>query len=294
MDISKIREDFKKRFAKDAERVYVIGKPIVFFGCGNFSAGCTAGTAGAAAVARRSDERIVIEFSGSNKMTEFNLAAEENKSEYCALLNRVKKYGAKTGGADILLCAGNVPGVPHEILLITSLEGFMDNLPPKSVLAKLYGNYAENMLAFFGRKECFAVLRDDTAEYLPFNGGAVKLVLCYGNGKPQMLGNGDAAAVLHAAEMLKIGDYRAFGAELDKFTADLHIHRGTRKLADASKQTGEAYGTGVIGDGGIFAVVGNERVDAFVRAFGEIYRDRFGGEPKIYVVHAENSGIALG
>lgn len=297
MNYNKVSEDFEKRFGRKPEREYFIGKPITFFSCRGFSAGCCISTGGCIALSRREDERLIVHFSDNNKFINCSKSDLENNTDkkICALLIEAERYGVRIGGAEMLLHYDSEVSHPYRQLILASLGGFCTNVPPAAELCAHFENYGQNILAMCGRKDRLAVMSGGDVQYLPLPDGAVKIVLCYTDKKKYAEVHGESRIAQSALDALAGGDFEKFGAALDRYMQGVQkTNRGMQRLHRLAMQTGDAYGSGYTGDGGLFAIVPNDRVDPYIYSLSKAYREFCGGKPEFYVTRAENSGIACG
>ncbi|MDD6736253.1 MAG: hypothetical protein PUE13_08100 [Clostridiales bacterium] len=300
MNFNEVYTDYKKRFGREKERAYFVGKPVVFFSCRGLTAGCCVSVGGCAALARRDDDRIIVQFSDSEKFINCSKSdLENNKDEkVCALLLKAETLGADLRGAEILLHYNSGISHPYQPLIMTAMKGFCNNVPDVRELAGSAGNYEKNMLALSGRQNCAAVMEGGQVRYLPLDDGAVKIVLCYTGDKPKNTAQGNINTARAALEELSRGDYEKFGGLLSRYTEELLARekscRRASRLHKMSVQLGDAYGSGILEDGGIYAIVKNDRVDTFMHNLSEEYRKYCGAPPEFYVTKAEDSGIICG
>ena len=99
-------------------------------------------------------------------------------------------------------------------------------------------------------------------------------------------------AVKMAAGSLATGDYIRFGEIIT------HEHNKNARAGKSSKAAFElavrlkdACGCGFLENGGIFAIVLNKQVNAFVQNMKKEYETYYGTAPDFYITRAENSGI---
>lgn len=295
MNYNKVSEEYEKRFGRKAERIYFIGKPITFFSCRGLTAGCCASVGGYIALSRREDERIIVHFSDNDKFINCSKSGLENNADkrICSLLLEAERYGVCVGGAEILLHYDSEISHPYRQLILTSLEGFCRNVPPLFELAGHFENYEQNILAVSGRKDHLTVTDGGNVRYLPLPDGAVKIVICYTDKKKYTQMHGASGLAQTALDALSAGDFEKFGTALDRYTQGAEkAGRIEQRLHRLAMRTGDAYGSGYTGDGGLFAIVPNDRVDSYIYSLGKEYREFCGGKPEFYVTRAENSGVA--
>ena len=82
MSCDKVKSDFRKRYASDCENIFFMGKPVTFFAGNGGILGCGVSAGGFLALEKRQDDRVMIQFSHTDKFLTFNMesvAVEDNK-----------------------------------------------------------------------------------------------------------------------------------------------------------------------------------------------------------------------
>ena len=141
---------------------------------------------------------------------------------------------------------------------------------------------------------------DDTCEYYPLPEQYVKIVLCKTeeNVPINKLITSEPQRPQDALNALSDGNIKAFGTMLTTesemiFKRSKRVCGKTHGLFEIARAMKDAEGIGVLRDGGIFAVVKNESVDAFMHDVGAEYEKTMGKRPKFYVTKPENSGAEV-
>lgn len=298
MDFEKIRNDFKKRYGRDCAGVYFVGKSLTFFSGPGITVGCAVSAGGATAVARRGDGRFIAEFSDNSDYLSFSLdAPPKNGGELVRLLSEVKSLGVKPVGAEMLVYYNT--DLPRNFLplFLTSLGGFCDNVPPASELIKHFPGYAENILSVISLSDRVTVSDGGRRAYYPLEGSRFKIILCrVCDGiviKRRPTCSDDA---FDAADRLRRGDTAGFCELLSRETERilrLNKCKKAERLFRTAMRLGDAYGFGILEDGGIFAVTENRLADTFMQRLGAEYEQYFGARPEFYVTQTESSGIEI-
>lgn len=296
MDCKKIATDFEKRFGKSCSSMFFCGKPLTFFSRPGMTIGCSVSVGGYIAVLPRTDGRITLRFSDSNELIRCNTAELRHNKEnrITELLIRAEKYGAKIGGADILMHYNSELTHPICPMLLTALVGFCKGTPEPREIIKHFENYEENLICMSSRRNRLFSRDGQNEEYLPLPDSEFKIVLCSIKEKV-ILRKGEAGERAAAAKAALIsGDAEGFGALLSRETSAVLRNsraRSTCRLFEVAEELKDALGSGVLSDGGIFSVVRNNRVDTFMHNLGGAYEKHYGKRPDFYVTRAEDSGI---
>lgn len=297
MNFENIYTDFEKRYGVQCKRAYFIGKPIIFFDCPGLTVG-TAVSAGAfVSAAQRDDGRVIVQFSDNTKFLNSNILDFEyyKDEKIFDLLMKVQRYGVKVGGVRLLLSRNTKLYMPDDMMLLSSLDSFCTNVPEISGLITHFNNFEKNIISVSSRCDTAVVFDGQNARYAPFYDSDVKVVLC--NIKEKINGkiSSQEAGASDAVSALETGDFENFGnilnSQTEKYFANNKREKKSKQLFEATVKLGDAYGSGVLEDGGIFSVVKNSRVDAFMHNLGAEYERYFGGYPDFYVTRAEDSGI---
>lgn len=298
MDFEKIRNDYKKRYGRDCSNIYFAGKPLTFFSRPASAAGCAVSVGGAVALSRRCDDRFVAEFSDNSDYFSCNLGAlpEIRDNEILRLLTEIKKLGISPGGAELLIYRNTDLPRNFPPLFLTALGGFCDNAPPVAELIKYFPNYTENRLCIASRADRLTVLDGNRCSFYPLRSSQVKIILCRVCGGFAVKNRPSDSSDRDAIDRLHRGDLVGFGKILTRETERiLRLNKCGKadRLFRTAVRLGDAYGYGIFGDGGIFAVVDDSRADTFMQRLGAEYETHFGARPDFYVTRAESSGIEI-
>lgn len=298
MDYKKIFTDFEKRYGESCENAYFIGKPITFFSRQGFTVGTSVSTGGVIVLSKRDDNRVIVEFSDSDDFISCNkIEFKYHKDkEIIKYLLDAQEYGVDVGGVRILMYYNTSLDVPKLPLLFSALGDFCKNAPKACELIKHFDNFCENMLALSSRKDCVTVFDGQRVQYLKLPDSDVKIVLSNIGEKISISKIPQDSSAKDGTDALLRGDLEKFGKFLDKDTKwilENNKVRGVKKLFDAAVRLGDAYGSGILADGGIFSVVKNNRVDTFMHNLGAEYEKHFGARPDFYVTRTEDSGVSV-
>lgn len=298
MDYKKIATDFEKRFGKRCSSMFFCGKPLTFFSRPGMTLGCSVSVGGCLAVLPRTDDRVTLQFSDSDEFIRCNIAElRYNKGKRITdLLIKAEKYGAKIGGADILMYYNS--GLTHPVcpMLLTSLSGFCKSAPEPREIIKYFENYEENLICMSSRRDRLVTWDGQEAAYLPLPDSEFKIVLCSIKEKVILKKSESGGRADDAKTALISGDAEKFGALLSLETSAVlkgSRARTTCHLFETEEKLKDALGSGVLPDGGIFSIVRNNRVDTFMHNLGSTYEKHYGKRPDFYVTRAEDSGIRV-
>lgn len=298
MDCKKIATDFEKRFGKSCSSMFFCGKPLTFFSCPEMTIGCSVSVGGYAAVLPRTDGRITVRFSDSNEIISCNAAElKHNKGNRITdLLIRAEKYGAKIGGADILMHYNSELAYPVCPMIFASLVGFCKSTPEPREIIKHFENYEENLICMSSRRDRLVAWDGQKKEYLPLPDSEFKIILCSIKERVILRGCEAGRGAADAKTALISGDAEKFGALLSRETSAALKNsraRNTCRLFETEEKLKDAIGSGILSDGGIFSVVSNKHVDTFMHNLGCAYEKQYGKRPDFYVTRAEDSGIRV-
>ena len=298
MDYKKIFTDFEKRYGVKCDNAFFVGKPLTFFSRCGITAGCALSIGGVIALSCRDDDRLIAEFSDNSDFLNCNkLDFPYNTDKtIIRILSDVEKYGVKIGGARLLIYYNTDLTHPLMPLLISSLCGFCENTPPASELIKHFSDYEKNMLCIASRADCMTVFDGQRCRHLPLPDSELKIVLCRITENISVKKYPQDGTAKGAIEALKRGDFEKLGKLLNKETDWILSHnknRKTQQLFDTAVRLSDAYGSGILEDGGIFSLVKNNRVDTFMHNLGSEYEKHFGARPDFYVTKAVDSGIQI-
>ncbi|MBO5060107.1 MAG: hypothetical protein J6C82_04255 [Clostridia bacterium] len=298
MNYKRICTDFEKRYGGKCEELFFTGKPVIFFSRPAMTVGCSVSVGGCVALAKRSDERLVVQFSDSDAYLSCNkLDFKYNKDKKIIdLLLQAEKYGVKVGGAAILMYYNSELSHPFRPMMLSALSGFCDNAPQPAELIKHFDGFEKNMICVSSRKDTLTIFDGQRLQYAPMPDSQVKIVLCSIKEKSLIKHRAEDGTAADAVTALHRGDIERFGALLNKETELLikkNKLRSTEKLFKEAVGLKDAYGSGILEDGGIFSVVKNSRVDAFMHNLGTAYEKQFGARPRFYVTRTEESGTRI-
>ncbi len=298
MDYKKIFTDFEKRYGVKCEEAYFLGKPITFFSRAGLTVGTAVSVGGCLALSRRDDDRIIMQFSESDKFlscNKFDFKYNKDK-KIIKLLCDVEKYGVKVGGVRILAHYNTALSHPFESMLFSALGGFCESVPKPQELIKYFDDFENNMIALSSKKDSVSVFDGQRVRYLPFPDSDVKIVFANIGEKISITKTPQDGAVKDGIDALRSKDWEKFGKILDretKWILEKNKLKAVKNLFDTAVRIGDAYGSGILEDGGIFSVVKNSRVDTFMHSLGLEYEKHFGARPDFYVTKAEDSGIKV-
>lgn len=295
MNSEKIEKSFSMRFGRACEQICFCGKGITFLEgsdaclCASVSAG------GYLAVARRTDGRFTAEFDDSQKYISSNVSelVYHNGEPLLEFLEQVQKCGVTLGGADVLFRFDTEIYKDFEPLLLSGTYTFCKKtVPPLELKACLTKESA--FVEMIGKKGTLLFSQDGRYEYIKISDKAVKVVLCYIEEENQT-GRACDICVKNAAKYLAIGDYVNFGEiitnEYKESIKAGKVGRKTKELFSLALKLKDGLGYGILKDGGIFAVVENKKVNAFVQNIRTEYENYCGAPPDFYITRTENSGI---
>jgi len=295
MDCENVKIDFKKRYGTDCERVYFMGKPLTFFKSGAGMLGCNVSAGCYLAMEKRDDDRLMIQFSHTDRFITVNSMDLEKKddNEIFRLLLKLKKIGVRVGGARIFIYHNSKLGFPVDALLLAAADSFCENLPQSAELFRHFPGYEENMLSCMGKTNYLSYFNCGRNIYFPFRKDCLKLVLCHIRDKKVRSYQVEGTKMYSAVEGLKNGDYYKFGRLLNEDAEKIikqNELKATQNLYSIAVEQRESLGNGVLEDGGIFSLVENKDVDCFIRNVSMLYRRYFGSPPDFYVTDTEESG----
>lgn len=298
MDYNKIFTDFEKRYGEKCQSAYFVGKPITFFARSGITIGCAVSVGGVLALSKRSDNRLIAEFSDNGDFLSCNILDfpyNKDKKIINTLL-QTEKYGVKIGGARLLIYHNTSLTHPFEPLLFTSLSGFCGKVPPASELIKHFDNYEQNMLCISSKADCVTVFDGQRIRHIPFPDSELKIVLCQIEEKVTIKKFPSDNSAQDSIELLQRGNFEKFGNSLNKETKwilDHNKNKKTQQLFDTAVWLSDAYGSGILEDGGIFSIVKNSRVNTFMHNLGSEYEKHFASRPNFYVTNTQDSGISI-
>ena len=296
MNCEKIKTDFKKRFESDCEKIYFMGKPLTFFKGNGRSLGCSVSAGCFLAMEKRDDERLMIEFSGSDRFITVNASELDkiNSDEIFSVLSKVQKIGVKIGGVRLFFYHNTRLHTENKDILLSALNSFCENVPPCAELYRHFDDFETGILSATSKANYLSLFDGCKSVYFPLSKDRFKIVLC--NIKDKRVRDFAAAdtKIDRATDALANGDYMEFGRLLNMEAENVIKRNGlkaTAKLFEAAMEQKESLGNGVLYEGGIFSLVENKDVDFFVRNVSAKYRKFYGAAPNFYVTDTETSGL---
>lgn len=218
------------------------------------------------------------------------IEAELHKEEpMLEFLTRAKGLGAKLGGADVLFEYNTGIYSEYEPLLLSAMYYFCKDMP-KPEQAKACLSCPKRDFAAFCGAENTLLLTGEKNVYIKFRDSAVKIVLCHAGEKNKIPTFRDET-LLNAAKILSLGDYARFGELITREYGGAEMKSAAKDLFEIALGQKDALGLGIAESGGIFAIVENEKVNAFIQNLKKEYETYCGASPDFYVTRTENSGI---
>ncbi len=297
MNFQKISGDYNKRYGKECTGMFFTGKPVVFFSSGAITVGSCLSVGGCAAVSGRDDERIVIQFSDSDRYLSCNIIdlKHNDDEDIFRMLKKARDCGAKLSGADVLLYYNTKLSHPYIPLMLGAMEELFSE--GMHEIIKHFDEYGKNKLCLSARRGTVSVIEGEGVNYYNLPDDELKLVLA--NVKENVCRADECSEgfIRDALEVLSKGDYEGFGEYLNRNTRRILDKSGslkkTKHLFETAVSLKDAYGSGMLEDGGIFSIVKNNRVDTFIHNLEREYEKYFGSGPDFYVTRTENSGIRI-
>lgn len=295
MQLEKIKTEFEKRYTSSCEYVSFCGKPITFLRGEGKIMGCCVSVGCKLAVEKREDDRIIVQFSHSNKLVTVNVGKMEGGSgeEVEKVLTAIKKAGVEVGGARLLFCFNSRLDVPYLRLLLMSLESFCENVPPQRELLRCFDDYEEGALCAEAKESYITVVNGKRTEYFPLNKERYRIVLGHIKDNPCNIRSMDSDVVTRGVEAVEKNDIRELGRLITAdgiAVAKKNKMKKTYNLLEVANGYKEAVGNGVLKDGGIFSIVESKNVDFFIRNISAEYRGYYGGAPDFYITDIRSSG----
>jgi len=294
MQLEKIKNEFEKRYTSSCGYVSFCGKPITFLRGEGKIMGCCVSVGCKLAVGKREDDRVVVQFSHSDKLVTVNSRRMEGGSgeEVERLLESVKKLGVTVGGARLLFCFNSRLEVPYLRLLLMSLESFCDNIPEEREVLRCFGDFEEGVLCRDAKENYISVSGGKSPEYFPLNKERYRIVLTHINDKPCNLRDVASSPISRGVEALRNCDMEELGRLITAEAVAVAKKNGMKKtlhLLDVAKAQKESAGSGVLKEGGIFSLVESKEVDSFIRNVSAQYRGYYGGAPDFYVADTKSA-----
>lgn len=296
MDFEKIRTDFEKRYEMKCERTYFVGKSITLFSGNALTVSGCLSVGEAMAVARREDDRLVVEFSDADNMISFSISEMENYRDYrlVKLLTEAKKCGIKLGGANVFVFRNSQITNLLEPLFLGCMSSFCKNVPPKEKLLPRFENFGENSKVLSGKQGCITIFDGQRTANIPFLRGEYKTVIAYSGRDPVAKRSSEISFAEDGILALKRGDAEKFGCLLTRESRNImkeNKFENSRGLFESACCMSDCLGSGVVDGGGIFSFVENSKVDSFVHDVTSHYKKHFGGTPDFYITDFADSGV---
>lgn len=296
MDFEKTAKSFEKHFTNKCEKICFAGMPLTILKGEDLCLSAALSVGGCSAVSRRKDGRFNVRFDDNEKYIMSNAAeAEYHKDEpILEFFTRPKKLGAQLGGADILFEYNTAIYDGYEPLLLSAMYTFCNKMPKPEKAKTCLTDVNRDFVSMAGRKDTVLLNGGERYAYIKFPESNAKIVLCCINDK-NYIEETDAALTEKAARSLAVGDYITFG-EIITRSHRQSIKNGSagkasKKVFELAEKLKDGCGYGFLEKGGIFAVVMNSRVNAFVQNLKKEYETYYGAPPDFYITRTENSGI---
>ncbi len=328
MNFKPIFTDFEKRYGTPCDRSYFIGKPVIFMQSADTVIGTAVSSGGFLTVSERDDGRLLIQFSHSAEMLNRNideLAVHSNEHTFSLLL-KMQKFGIKLRGVQLLFSNISPLIMSEDLMLLTAAGALCDSPPPPHELLAHFNNFEQNLIAAAARRDTAVLLQGGTPSYLPLPDSLIKVVLCYppaNNISDEISGTAASGAIGGRSQgqveiYTPITQKRAVvpntSSQIDEAIFALHNNsvadfgkiltrhgdevlrkkgapKKARDLYQTARNFGDAYGCGFLSDGGIFAIVKNNKVDTFMHNLRAEYECSIGGKPQFFVTRSEDSAI---
>ncbi len=293
MDLENSREDFFKRYQRDANVAVYSGMPLIFSESDNGIAGTSISAFGALVLAPRNDGRITIGFSDSTDFFTANvneLSANNNNEIFDALL-KFQEIGIKLGGADILFYYNTPLNTPSVTLLAAACPFFCENVPKGTEIIRHFPDYSKNLTGLLSRKDCAVIAEAKGTRYAHLPASEIKIVISTASKNTKIKRVADNNTEIYDA-LLK-GDLAKFGESLNRKTARL-LEKSKPSMAGelfyAAKNQKYALGSGIMENVGIFSIVENKFVDSFMQSLSAYCGMYLGKRPDFYVTDALGAG----
>lgn len=293
MNFEKTAKSFDKHFSKKCEKICFTGMPVTIMKGKNLSLFAVLSVGGCIAEARRSDGRFNAEFDDNTKYVTSNvLDVEHHKNEpMLGFLMKAKDVGAVLGGADILFEYNNGIYNEYEPMLLSSMYLFCEKMPVLEVAKGCLSYPERDFAAMVGVEDTLMVSDGKRCAYVKFPDSIAKIVLCHVKERNSIKVCDDRVTEA-AIRSLAAGDYLRFGELITIENARCtECGRASKSIFELAVKLHDGLGYGFLESGGIFAIVLNERVNAFVQNMKMEYEAFYGASPDFYITRTENSGI---
>ncbi|MCR4719861.1 MAG: hypothetical protein K5768_09565 [Firmicutes bacterium] len=296
MNFEKTAKSFEKHFTNKCEKICFAGMPLTILKGKNLCLCASLSIGGCAAVASRKDGRFNARFDDNEKYIMSNVAElEYHKDEpMLEFFTRPKRLGAQLCGADIVLEYNTKIYNEYESLLLSAMYTFCNRMPKIEETKSCLTNAKRDFVSMVGRKDTVLLHGDGEYTYIKFPDNAVKIVICSIQGE-NYIKETDIMTLENAAKSLALGDYITFGEIITHehrcSIKEGKIGKASKDVFELAEKLNDALGYGFWENGGIFAIVINSRVNAFVQNLKREYETYYGAAPDFYITRTENSGI---
>ena len=294
MNFEKTAKSFKMHFGRNCERICFSGMSIPILMGDSESICASVSIGGFLAISGRQDGRFTAEFDDNQKYISSNILELKYHMEepILAFLQKIQKSGVNLCGADVLFEYNTGIYNGYEPLLLSSLFSFCTEIPMPIKMKYCLSNPLKDFVSIVGMRETVLFTQGEKHTYLRFKSSIVKIVLCCFEEKNKIEKTWNMANI---ASILASGDYTRFGRMITSEYIGLleksFVGKKTKNLFELALKLKDALGLGILESGGIFAIVENEKVNAFVQNLKKEYENYYGASPDFYITSTENSGI---
>jgi hypothetical protein len=296
MDFEKTAKSFEKHFTSKCEEICFSGMPLTILKGEDMSLSTALSVGGCIALSKRNDGRFNARFDDNGKHIMFNVAeADYHKDEpMIEFFTRPENLGAQLFGADMVFEYNTNVYDEYEPLLLSAMYTFCDKMPKIDKIKTCLTDPKRDFVSMIGKKDAVLLHGNGKYTYIKFPDIAVKIVLCIAKDN-NYIKETDIMTLEFATKTLALGDYTAFGEIITREhrygIKEGKIGKKSKEIFELAEKLNDACGLGFLENGGIFAVVMNSRVNAFVQNLKKEYETYYGAGPDFYVTRTENSGI---
>lgn len=296
MDFEKTAESFEKYFSRKCEKICFAGMPLTILKGEDLCLSASLSVGGCIALSSRKDGRFNARFDDNEKHIVLNVTETEyHKNEpMIEFLTRPERLGAQLLGADIVFEYNTKIYNEYEPLLLSSMYTFCNKMPGIEEAKTCLTDANRDFVSMVGKKDTVLLKSNGKYTYIKFPDSTAKIVLCSLEDK-NIIEKSDKMALENAVKSLALGDYESFGEiithEHIRNIKEGKIGKASREMFELAKKLNDACGLGFLERGGIFAVVMDSRVNAFVQNLKKEYESYYGEAPDFYITRTENSGI---
>ena len=296
MDFEKTAKSFEKHFMKKCEKICFAGMPLTILKGADLCLSASLSAGGCCAVSARNDGRFNARFDDNEKYIMSNVSEiEYHKDEpMLEFFARPKNFGAQLGGADIVFEYNTKIYNGYEPLLLSAMYTFCNKMPNIEEAKNCLTDAKRDFVSVIGRKDTVLLHGRGRPTYIKFPESNVKIVLCSIKDK-NYIKEADDLILESAVKSLALGDYINFGGiitrEHRRSIETGRIGKASKRIFELADSLKDACGYGFLENGGIFAIVINSRVNAFVQNLKKDYETYCGAAPDFYITRTENSGI---